>query len=53
MKQKDIFLQGEADARFQRNFGGLAQPALADDDPILRELLEIRDAGLLGARLCE
>ncbi len=41
MKQKEIFLQAEADAWFTRNQEGVAARRLPDDDPLLREILKI------------
>jgi hypothetical protein len=43
MKQKDIFLQSEGDAWFARNQQGVASHKLPDDDPLLREILDIHD----------
>jgi len=42
MKQKEIFLQAEADAWFIRNKESLAVRKLPDDDPLLREILKIQ-----------
>ncbi len=42
MKQKEIFLQSEADAWFVRNKEGVAARKLPDDDPLLREILKIQ-----------
>lgn len=41
MKQKQIFLDVEGDAWYQRNREGLARRLLPDEDSILRELLEL------------
>lgn len=41
MKQKDIFLQTEGDAWFQRNQQGISKRNLPEDDPILCELLKL------------
>jgi len=43
MTQKDIFLRGEGDAWFARNESGLARLKLPDDDPIVLEILRLRD----------
>ncbi|HIG68273.1 MAG TPA: hypothetical protein EYQ44_10790 [Porticoccaceae bacterium] len=42
MKQKEIFLQSEADAWFVRNQEGVAARKLPDDDTLLREIIKIQ-----------
>lgn len=51
MKQKEIFLQSEGDAWFKRNQQGVATRKLPDDDPLLREVLDLQSIGTQGARL--
>src|ERR1700733_5701223 len=41
MKQKDVFLQLEGDAWIARNRTALERVRLPDDDPLLRELVEL------------
>ena len=43
MKQKDIFLAGEGNAWFNRNAEGLAKQRLPDSDPLLVELLSLKE----------
>jgi ubiquinone/menaquinone biosynthesis C-methylase UbiE len=49
MRQKKIFLQSEGNAWFTRNQQGVAARKLPDDDPLLREILDIHDNS--GGRL--
>lgn len=41
MKQKEVFLQSEGDAWFNRNREGQAAIKLPDGDPMLREILDV------------
>ena len=52
MKQKEIFLQSEGDAWFTRNQQTLATRKLPDDDPLLREILDIHDSTSRGGARC-
>jgi len=55
MKQRDAFLQGEGDAWFARNASSLACLKLPDDDPLILEMLGLRDylAAGSGVRVLE
>ena len=48
MKQKDIFLQIEGDAWFSRNQQNVARRKLPEDDPLLRELIDLLPKGAGG-----
>lgn len=43
MKQKDIFLAGEGNAWFTRNADALAKQRLPGSDPLLVELLSLKE----------
>ena len=43
MKQKDIFLTGEGNAWFNRNANALAEQILPDSDPLLVELIGLKE----------
>lgn len=53
MKQKEIFLQSEGNAWFTRNQQGVAARKLPDDDPLLREILDIHDNSGGGLKVLE
>ena len=49
MKQKEVFLQSEGDAWFNRNRQGVTSVKLPEGDPILREILEAYRCNELNA----
>ena len=54
MKQREIFLQSEGDAYFNRNQQFIANHNFSDADPLLREILEIHDnMGRIGLKVLE
>ena len=54
MKQKDIFLLGEGNAWFSRNADSLAKQRLPDSDPLLVELISLKEylAAVPGGGRC-
>ncbi len=53
MKQKEIFLQSEGDAWFNRNQHVVAGRKLPDDDPVLREVLDLLSVNTIGLKVLE
>ena len=53
MKQKEIFLHSEGDAWFTRNQQDVANRKLPDDDPLLREILDMQIAWRGGVKVLE
>jgi len=53
MKQKEIFLQSEADAWFVRNQEGVAARKLPDNNPLLCEILKIQGYVWEGMKVLE
>lgn len=53
MKQKEIFLQSEGDAWFNRNHQGVAMQKLPDDDALLREILDYLPVNTGGVKVLE
>ena len=55
MKQKDIFLQSEGDAWFDRNRQHIASGELPGDDPVLHEIIDVFEKRQLaaGSRILE
>lgn len=50
MKQKELFLQSEGDAWFQRTKTIVSRRILPDDDPVLREILDLPLADKEGSK---
>jgi SAM-dependent methyltransferase len=51
VKQKDMFLQTEGDAWYARNQKRVSERTIPDDDPVLRELVELVSARDRSTRL--
>jgi ubiquinone/menaquinone biosynthesis C-methylase UbiE len=53
MKQKDVFLQSEGDAWYQRNTAGSSAAGISDADPLLGEILDLRPRPARNAKILE
>src|SRR5881396_3295603 len=53
MRQREVFLQTEGDAWFTRNREAVARRKLPEEDPILRELVELVAGGSEPPRILE
>jgi ubiquinone/menaquinone biosynthesis C-methylase UbiE len=53
MKQKEIFLQSEGDAWFNRNQKGVAMRKFPDDDALLQEMIDFLPANTGGMKVLE
>lgn len=53
MKQKDVFLQTEGDAWFERNLGGAPAREVTEADPLLTEILALPAEAVSGSTVLE